>query len=417
MKKFILLLFTCLFTIASTIAQKPYAVMLPTEVLPVIDGYIDNVWATADEYNIAVPFRIETPSLGNLGETTWKALWNDDGIYLLIKVADDLWLPAYAGTSPNDSLFYDHPEIYFDSNYILNDGQGTNPDGNGNGNGHHLFSLSPVKGEVNGRYTSESNGATYSYNVTETGYLVECFIPYSRLTDKDGISLDKTMGIGFDITIVDNDTETPLHNRMSWVNAGVLDENRTNMDDAGLIYFEYDLYPTAFISKITLLPGAISTDGGTLQMEPVIEPAWATNQKLKWVVVNKTGKATIDSKGLVTAVSNGTVEVQATATDGGLAQASAEIVITGQIINKNETLKDNCDLSFYPNPTSGKVKLTFENFPNQKANLIITDLSGKTIIKHQIREKEVLIDLSGNSKGVYLLRTSDSSASGKIILQ
>ena len=391
--------------------------MILAEKPPVIDGYIDNVWATTDEYNIAVPFRTETPTLGNLGETIWKALFNKDGIYILIKVTDDVWSPVYAGTSPNDSLFYDHPEIYFDSNYILNDGKGTNPDGNGGGNGHHLFLLSPLKGEVNGGFISESNGATYSYQVTETGYYVECFIPFSRLNDWDDVSLDKTMQFGFDITIVDNDNETPIRNRMSWVNNGANDENRNNMDDAGLIVFEYDLYPTAFISKITLLPGAISTDGGTLQMEPVIEPVWATNQILKWVVVNKTGKATIDSKGLVTAVSNGIVEVQATAIDGGLAQASVEIVITGQIIDQIEVWTDNNPLIIYPNPTSGKVKLIFDQIPNQGTNLFVTDLSGKTIIIQQILDKEVLIDLSGNPKGVYLLRTSDSSAIGKIILK
>ena len=416
MKKIILFLFTSLFTIASIIAQKPYAIINRTDIPPIIDGMIDDVWTTANDYNIAVPFRTETPTLGNPGETAWRALWNDDGIYLLIKVADDLWLPAYAGTSPNDSLFYDHPEVYFDSNYILNDGKGTNPDGNGNGNGHHLFSLSPVKGEVNGGLISESNGAKYSYNITEAGYFVECFIPYSSLTDRNGVSLDKTAEIGFDITIVDNDSETPIPNRLSWVNAGALDENRNNMDDAGLFVFE-SCSCSLYVDKITLFPDTISIDKGTLQMEPVIEPTEATNQILNWVLVNKTGKATIDSYGLVTAVSNGIVEVQATATDGGWAEASIEIVITGQIIDQIEVWTDNNPLTVYPNPTSGKVKLIFQRTPNQGTNLFVTDLSGKNIIKHQIRDKEVLIDLSGNPKGVYLLRTSDNSAMGKIILR
>ena len=418
MKKVILLILIGFFHVALTIAQKPGAVIGKAYVEPIIDGIVDDVWTTANEYNITVPFRTETPTLGKPGESTWKAIWNNDGIYLLIKVADDVWSPVYAGTSPNDSLFYDHPEIYFDSNYILNDGKGTNPDGNGGGNGHHLFLLSPAKGEVNGGSTSESNGGTYSYNVTETGYWVECYIPYSRLTDKDGFTLDKSGLIGFDITIVDNDTETPIRNRMSWANAGAIDENRNNMDDAGLIAFEPGPGPEPiYIDKITLFPDTISTDNGTLQMTPIIEPDFALNQILKWVVVNKTGKATIDSKGLVTAISNGIVEIQAFATDWGGAQASTEILITGQIIDQIDVWTNNNPLTVYPNPTSGKVKLIFNRIPNQKTNLLITDLSGKNIIKHQIRDKEVWIDLSGNPKGIYLFRTSDSSAMGKIILQ
>lgn len=416
MKKIILLLFTGLFIIASTIAQKPYAIMNRTDMPPTIDGVIDGVWATTDEYNIAVPFRTETPTLGNPEETVWRALWNDDGIFVLIKVTDDVWSPAYAGTSPNDSLFYDHPEIYFDCNYILNDGKGTNPDGNGNGNGHHLFSLSPIKGKVNGGLISESNGAEYSYKVTETGYWVECSIPYSRLSDWEGVSLDKVEKIGFDITIIDNDSEIPLPNKMCWSNAGAIDDNRNNMDDAGILQIASESYHMPYVDKITLNQDSISTDKGTLQMNPIIEPKSAYNQKLKWVVINKTGMATIDSNGLVTAVSNGIVEVRATATDGGWAEASVEIVITGQIIDQIEIWTNNNPLTIYPNPTSGKVKLKFDQLPQSGIYFTVFDLTGKTILKQLIQEEEQWIDLKGNSSGIYFIKTNQGNQTTKKLI-
>ena len=66
--------------------------------------------------------------------------------------------------------------------------------------------------------------------------------------------------------------------------------------------------------KITVSGGnAITADNGTLQMMAAILPADATNQNVKWVVENGTGRATIDGKGLLTGLVNGTVMVKAIA--------------------------------------------------------------------------------------------------------
>ena len=45
--------------------------------VPVIDGVVDEVWATANTYNIAVPFKAEAATVGALGETTWKSSVTD----------------------------------------------------------------------------------------------------------------------------------------------------------------------------------------------------------------------------------------------------------------------------------------------------------------------------------------------------
>ena len=57
----------------------------------------------------------------------------------------------------------------------------------------------------------------------------------------------------------------------------------------------------------------ITVDNGTLQMSAHIDPHDATDQSVVWSVTNGTGSATISATGLLTAVSDGTVTVKATA--------------------------------------------------------------------------------------------------------
>ncbi len=77
----------------------------------------------------------------------------------------------------------------------------------------------------------------------------------------------------------------------------------------------------------------ISTSGGTLQMLATVLPADAANKDVTWSVVNGTGSATISATGLLTAVTNGTVTVKATAKDGSNVMGSLVITISNQITN------------------------------------------------------------------------------------
>lgn len=77
---------------------------------------------------------------------------------------------------------------------------------------------------------------------------------------------------------------------------------------------------------------SITTDDGTLQMIAVITPSNATNQAVTWSVINGTGTATINSTGLVTALTDGSVTIRATAQDGSAVYDDQVITITNQII-------------------------------------------------------------------------------------
>ena len=66
----------------------------------------------------------------------------------------------------------------------------------------------------------------------------------------------------------------------------------------------------------------------------------------------------------------------------------------------------NQQLIVYPNPTSGKVKLVFDQIPQGGTTLTVNDFTGKTILTQFIQNKEEWINLGGNTPGVYLIRTN-----------
>ena len=328
----------CAFIVTMAMGQAPSAIIKKATVAPVIDGEVDAIWATADPNLINKPFTGEVPTLGASGTTWWKGLWDDKGVYLLINVKDDKWAPAYGVTN---SYLYDKIEIYFNTNYNLQDGLGPQNNGSGGGNGHYQFAPDPVKDSISGgkALKTNGNGSSYSYNVTDPTYMAEFFIPFTKLVDGQGVMVDKTGTIGFDVTISDNDVPSPgagIRKRAVWANVGTIAESWVNMNDCGTITLD-GAQAGIPVTKVTIAPtaGKITTNKGTLQMTSTILPADATNQILKWSmedVPGTTAQATISTTGLLTAASNGTVVVKAVATDGSFSESQlVTVTITGQV--------------------------------------------------------------------------------------
>jgi uncharacterized protein (TIGR02145 family) len=313
---------------------KPTAVIKNTTIEPLIDGVIDEVWNSANSYNIELNYIGETPTLGEPGTTTWKGLWNDNGIYLLLQVNDDVFSPAYAGTSPGTWWMYDNPEIYFDVNQVLADGLGAS----GN-NGHYEVAPIFINGQIDGTPFTDPSGVINAFFVTDPTYIAEYFIPFTKFIDKDGIEVPKNVTMGFDITLDDNDITDPNRNRAVWSNTGIINESWLNMDGCGTITLEGAL-PNVLVAGITVSAAGgsttIETDAGSLQMSAAILPLNATNQTVKWTVTNGTGRALIRPDGLLTAQVDGTVTVKATAIDGSGVFGEFLVTISNQIV----TLQD-----------------------------------------------------------------------------
>jgi hypothetical protein len=85
------------------------------------------------------------------------------------------------------------------------------------------------------------------------------------------------------------------------------------------------------IDAITITGGQqITTDNGTLQFTASVSPADAT-QKYIWKISNVTGEATISKDGLVTAIKDGTVKVEAVSSDDLVSSKGITVTISGQI--------------------------------------------------------------------------------------
>lgn len=74
----------------------------------------------------------------------------------------------------------------------------------------------------------------------------------------------------------------------------------------------------------------ITTAGGTLQMSAAVTPDNATDKSVTWSVTPGTGTASISTGGLLKAITNGTVTVNATANDGSNVIGTKVITISGQ---------------------------------------------------------------------------------------
>jgi uncharacterized protein YjdB len=331
MKKIFTMMLSAMF-VAGVMAQRPEGVIMKASVPPVIGAEIDAVWEDANVYPIDLPYRLEVPTVDG---TTWKALWDEAGIYVLVECLDDAWLPMYLDGGVNN-WEYDKPEIYFDVNYVLADGLGASGT-----NGHYQLAPGPLVDQNDGRVlTTTFQGspdieAVYAITVSEPNANYMYFVPMEALVDAEGIMVDLTGTVGFDVTMIDRDPGDPARKRAVWANIGDLDESWSNMDDCGYITFD-GAEAGVYVESISIEDAVIDENNGMVQIMATILPEDATNKNLKWTVTNGTGKAKISKEGVITGIMDGTVTVTAAATDGSYMDDMCTVTISNQIISRPE---------------------------------------------------------------------------------
>jgi hypothetical protein len=314
MRKFFTLSLILLF-VSGIFAQKPVGVIKKIEgdmVAPLIDGEVDDVWENANVYNIDKNFQSELPTLPTLNpqtETVWKALYDADGIYILLDVKDDAYYPSWR--EGGNSYELDKPELYFDVNYILEDGGGCTS--NPNGSGH--FQVDVAMSEANylgGEQTQADWGVKYAFKVDDPNYVAEYFVPFSWLKNADGGPIDITQDVGFDVTIIDRDPGDAARKRSVWANIGGINESWANMDECGIINFE-GAEPPVFVESIEIsVDGDITEDNQPLQINAIVLPEDATDKTVIYKILEgSTARATI-SNGVITPITDGVLIVGAT---------------------------------------------------------------------------------------------------------
>ncbi len=337
MKTFTLLLMA-MFAV-SAFAQKPAGIAPKASVSPVLDGEIDAVWDEAIAYDIDQAFTGDAPrvfTLGLPGETYWKALWADEGIYVLLNVTDDVfftnWMDDPVGAN---SWQYDKTELYFDCNqFDLEDGAGPTNGADGNV-GHYQLAPDIVDGEMDGTIIDQGGWSTATL-VNDPNYVVEYFLTWEKLIDGEGLAIDRTMDIGFDVTIIDRDPGDEDRKRAVWANIGLIEQAWANMDDCGTITFEGTESAT-LIDELTLTGGDITENNGTVQIQTTIVPENATIKKILWSVdEGGTGRVSISEDGVVTGILDGTVTVRGKTTDGSYIEETVDITVSNQIVTRAE---------------------------------------------------------------------------------
>lgn len=317
-------LFFSLILSSMVMGQSLTAVIKKADVAPVIDGVVDEVWSKAPEIKIEKVLKSDTP---DIGESTWQALWDFDGLYILLKIDDDAFYPGYIAGSSED-WNYDLPGFSIDVNPVLEDGVGS---GAGSSTGHYGFGPIFSKSTDNTLVT-EPSGFKYFHKVMAPSYIAEYFVPFSMLKDRYGNEMDIAGEIGFDVNIIDRDPGDPKRGIAVWSNSGEKDENYNNMDDAGHITLEGADDDLIYITSVTLDEGSININGGSLKIGVNILPENASIKKLDWTVEPST-YAKISSDGILTALKNGIVKVKAATTDGTWLEATTTVIITGQEVN------------------------------------------------------------------------------------
>ena len=146
-------------------------------------------------------------------------------------------------------------------------------------------------------------------------------------------------------TVDANGLVTALNNGTVTVKA-VSVEDATKFDTID-ITISGQIVPVTTI-EITVADDAapvITTDNGTLQLEAEVLPL-NSHQTIEWTVISGTSLASINQQGVVTAINNGLIIVQAKSTDGSNITATFVINISNQIVaptNLTITVEDDAE--------------------------------------------------------------------------
>ncbi|TAE90209.1 MAG: T9SS C-terminal target domain-containing protein [Bacteroidetes bacterium] len=139
-----------------------------------------------------------------------------------------------------------------------------------------------------------------------------------------------------------NGTGQPWEYTGSWAfknNLGAWIYGGLNCTDSSATIFESDcIFPICNLIEVSSIQvagegnaTAITQLGGALKMIATVLPTNAYNKNVTWSV-NNAAIASINTDGILTAISNGTVVVKATAKDAGGVEGTASITISGQLV-------------------------------------------------------------------------------------
>ena len=212
--------------------------ILKTDISPVIDGQRDAIWGTAPNNSIQIPVEVNPPTDRTDFSGEYRMLWNEEGLYILVTVRDDL-----LRTDQKDpSLWYENDAIEF----YLDGGNEKNKAYDDNDvQCAIVYGASELSAVFNGadrtNFTlNDFTGCICKSKQQTFGYTTEIKIPSAILHDKLGINIIPGNEFGWEIALQDNDSGTRDH-KLNWINRS--DTTWNQPDKWGTATLVEDIYP------------------------------------------------------------------------------------------------------------------------------------------------------------------------------
>jgi len=214
--------------------------------------------------------------------------------------------------------------------------------------GRYIFAPGIVNGNLeinNNIYWNSSNslpfrltGTNYSwYDWKTKGYDTESPNLDSSI-DPLFSNYSGSLSSDMDFTLRDNSPTINHGTLRSEVPTDFFGNIRDNLPDIGACEFQHAIVPIK-VKEITILSSngsnVIQTYKGTLQLLASVSPSDASNSSVTWSITNGSEYGVIDSNGLISAKSNGTITVKAAANDGSGVYNTLDIIIINQKILVN----------------------------------------------------------------------------------
>ena len=133
--------------------------------------------------------------------------------------------------------------------------------------------------------------------------------------------------------------------------------------------------------------------------------SWEVNSKEAWLITSNasgSGNASIT----VTASANTTINTRIdtiTVSGSGVTSQTITVIQAGVITDIANI--SNEDIMLYPNPANDRVIIDLQRLNSvQKSNISIYNIQGQTILQQILQQEKTGIDISGLSKGIYILK-------------
>ncbi len=166
---------------------------------PVIDGKEDDAWANAEKIKLTNVLYAPVSSPNDLA-ANFKTMWDQNNLYLLVNVSDDV-LKNDSGEHYQDDAI----EIYIDCDNSKTTQFGEN-------DYQFIFAWDKTSGHMEEGKHNRSDGVAYALATTDSGYRLEAVFPWSTLGVKPSIGSK----IGLEVQVDDDDDEGDRESKMIW---------------------------------------------------------------------------------------------------------------------------------------------------------------------------------------------------------